>query len=697
MTIDSIVALFAAKRVGASWVAFCPAHHDRTPSLGISEGSDGRILVKCRAGCATVDVLAAKGLRLADLFLDPTGQGVPLTLVHSNTRTVGLTLEEYSAAKQLPVVFLQALGLSTIASTGIKAVRIPYFDIGGREVAAQLRLALSGPDRFRWTKGSKPQPYGQQRVAEARSVGHITIVEGPSDSQTLWHHGIPALGLPSASMWKSEWETLLDGIETVYVVVEPDAGGRAVLGLLSSVGFRRRVKLLRLGGAKDPSELFLKTGEAFVAHWNEAVRQAQPWVDAIDDDRIRRSTEAYDLSEKLLKSVDLLDQIRGAIRAGGYAGDLNVPMLVYVGLTTRLLERPLNLAVIAPSGAGKNHAVDAARALVPAESTHLISASSERALIYSDQSFSHRIIVFAEADSIPEDGPAASAIRSIVTDGRMVYEVVERNPKTGKHETRKIEKDGPTGLITTSTRSLSHQMSTRVLEVTLSDDPEQTKQIMLAQARRVQPTQVIAPDRTAFIALQRWLESGGEHRVAVPFADTLARLVPAGAVRMRRDFPQLLATVQGIACLMQQQRTRTREGWIEATLEDYAVARELLAATFDVVVAESVSSAVRQTVDAIAPNEEVSMPELADRLRLAKSSVSYRVNRAVAGGYLVKDEKRPGHAARVRRGDPLPDLITALPTVEEIRGVFESSNPRREIPPPTVARDLSEHPEGQNV
>lgn len=50
------------------WLACCPAHQDRSPSLAIRETSDGTILMKCFAGCPTGDVLAAIGLELKDLF-----------------------------------------------------------------------------------------------------------------------------------------------------------------------------------------------------------------------------------------------------------------------------------------------------------------------------------------------------------------------------------------------------------------------------------------------------------------------------------------------------------------------------------------------------------------------------------------------------------------------------------------------------
>ena len=58
------------RRSGDGWVARCPAHEDRSPSLSVREGGDGRVLVYCHAGCCTEDVVAAIGLSMRDLFAD---------------------------------------------------------------------------------------------------------------------------------------------------------------------------------------------------------------------------------------------------------------------------------------------------------------------------------------------------------------------------------------------------------------------------------------------------------------------------------------------------------------------------------------------------------------------------------------------------------------------------------------------------
>ena len=57
------------------WSAKCPSHDDGKPSLSIGVGDDGKVLLRCHAGCALEDVLAAMSppMSKADLFVNPNG------------------------------------------------------------------------------------------------------------------------------------------------------------------------------------------------------------------------------------------------------------------------------------------------------------------------------------------------------------------------------------------------------------------------------------------------------------------------------------------------------------------------------------------------------------------------------------------------------------------------------------------------
>jgi hypothetical protein len=67
---DFVARLEGARRSGPGWIARCPAHDDRTPSLSVVRGADGRTLLYCHAGCTTDAILAAMGFSWTDVFAD---------------------------------------------------------------------------------------------------------------------------------------------------------------------------------------------------------------------------------------------------------------------------------------------------------------------------------------------------------------------------------------------------------------------------------------------------------------------------------------------------------------------------------------------------------------------------------------------------------------------------------------------------
>ena len=71
---DILNRLDGVKKSGKGFIAKCPAHDDKTPSLSMIELADGRILIRCFAECPTLDVLAAIGLSLSDLFPKSLGE-----------------------------------------------------------------------------------------------------------------------------------------------------------------------------------------------------------------------------------------------------------------------------------------------------------------------------------------------------------------------------------------------------------------------------------------------------------------------------------------------------------------------------------------------------------------------------------------------------------------------------------------------
>jgi hypothetical protein len=384
----------------------------------------------------------------------------------------------------------------------------------------------------------------------------------------------------------------------------------------------------------------------------------------IDEEAI--AAELYEKARPLAECDNILAEVEKQIVSEGYAGNTAPALRSYVAISSNCLTRPINLHRVAPPASGKNFTTDSVLPLFPEEDYYKLTASSERALIYSPASFKHRTLNIEEMDSIPAEGPAAAAIRSVVQDNRMSYEVVELDPDTKQHITRRIEKEGPTGLITTGTRRLEPQMATRVLEDSVLDTTEQTRRIMHTQAEEAEGKRDLdLSAREKFVSFRRWLRLKGERQIVVPFASVLVDLMPADHVRMRRDNRQILTTIQTIAFIHQAKREKDNKGRVVAIPRDYEIARDLLSPVLDAIVSDGVTPEVRATVAAVGEGV-LSVVELAERLQLRKSTASARWKAARRLGYLANLEKRKGWPAQITRALPLPEPQHALPTVEKL-------------------------------
>ena len=105
--------LGGVRRTGPGrWLARCPAHADRSPSLSIRETSDGRVLVHDFAGCGAIDVLDALGLEWSDLF-PPDPAWTPATSI--SARQTKRRARRIPAADALELLEHESLVVEIIA------------------------------------------------------------------------------------------------------------------------------------------------------------------------------------------------------------------------------------------------------------------------------------------------------------------------------------------------------------------------------------------------------------------------------------------------------------------------------------------------------------------------------------------------------------------------------------------------------
>jgi Domain of unknown function (DUF3854) len=367
----------------------------------------------------------------------------------------------------------------------------------------------------------------------------------------------------------------------------------------------------------------------------------------------------------LASDLRILDRFKVAVRHRGVVGEETTACIAYLVLTSRLLDKQASLAVKGHSASGKSFTVETTVAFFPPEARIVMTAMSERSLIYSPEDYSHRTLVVYEATALREgleDNLTAYLVRSLLSEGRIEYPVTVKD-RDGNFTTKTIIKEGPTNLILTTTKVAVHaENETRVLSITTDDSRDQTARVLAALADETERN----GNLEEWHQLQRWL-TAAEHRVTIPYAGKLAELVPPVAVRLRRDFGTLLALIRAHAILHQQTRQRDDDGRIVASLDDYAVVRELVSDIMAAGVDATVSTTVRETVEAVAalvPDDKADPAtalQVANKLGLDKSAARRRLLAAADGGYVRNVEEHKGRPGRWELGEPLPGGTTLLP------------------------------------
>ena len=180
------------------------------------------------------------------------------------------TLEQYAKDKHLPKKWLEefcSLTTETERKTGVSYMKIPYFGEDSKPTTFRKRYAHKD---FRWKYGSKGKIglYGEWRMPMMRSGDSLILVEGESDTQSLWYMGLAALGVPGASMFKVDHVPMLKDMKKLYLHHEKDGGGdtfiRKTLDGLRRGGYEGKVYTFTCGdrqGCKDPSDFLIKLGK----------------------------------------------------------------------------------------------------------------------------------------------------------------------------------------------------------------------------------------------------------------------------------------------------------------------------------------------------------------------------------------------------------------------------------------------------
>jgi hypothetical protein len=259
---ELVARLPGARRTPKGWEARCPAHDDKTASLSVGEGADGRVLLKCFAGCTFNAIVSALGVRPADLF--------PPKPEHAG-RTRGRIVATYDYTDAAGKLRFQVVRCTP------KTFR-------------QRRPDPEEPDGWRWDMaGVERVLYRLPDVLKAKAEGRaVFCVEGEKDADALAALGVCATCNPGgAGKWADGYTATLTGARVVILPDKDPAGRRhAALVLRVLTGKARSVRVVELpnrdGHAVKDAADWIGAGGT-VEELRAIVRTAPAWTPPPDD------------------------------------------------------------------------------------------------------------------------------------------------------------------------------------------------------------------------------------------------------------------------------------------------------------------------------------------------------------------------------------------------------------------------------
>jgi putative DNA primase/helicase len=229
MTAEALARALGGRKSGSSWMARCPAHDDREPSLAISDAHSGRTLVRCHSGCDQWSVISA--LRARGLWTDAPsrslarfGRSVERKPGREELTRVAAALAIWSSSKSARGTIVEHY----LRSRGI-ALRVPD--------ALRFHAKLKHPSGGHWpavvalvTKGADGRPIALHRTFLDRDGGGKAPVDPAKMMLGPCRGGAVRLGEAGGALMVGE------GIETCLAAMQ--ATGNAAWAALSTSGLR---------------------------------------------------------------------------------------------------------------------------------------------------------------------------------------------------------------------------------------------------------------------------------------------------------------------------------------------------------------------------------------------------------------------------------------------------------------------------
>jgi hypothetical protein len=226
--------LQGVKKTKDGWIARCPAHDDRKPSLSIAQGENGFPVIWCHARCESSAVIAAIGLTWAELRESKDGQA---------PRRNGKSRAEKAKPKEPAFAAAEDAIAALERQYGKLSAKWTYYDATGKPVGYVIRWDTPYGKEIRpvslypdgWRIAAMPEPRPLYRLPDLANAKRVAVCEGEKAADAARRLGFIATTSASGAnaAEKTDWSPLAG--KEVWIFNDNDSAGRKYADIVSQI------------------------------------------------------------------------------------------------------------------------------------------------------------------------------------------------------------------------------------------------------------------------------------------------------------------------------------------------------------------------------------------------------------------------------------------------------------------------------
>lgn len=395
-----------------------------------------------------------------------------------------------------------------------------------------------------------------------------------------------------------------------------------------------------------------------------------------------------------LKAPGLLKWTGDQLGQSGIIGEEKNRMILYVAMTSRLLESPISVFCVAKSGLGKSYLQERVAACMPDHSKLENTQFTANSFFYfGRKELSHMIVLIEDMDGAQD---VLFPIRELQSKKRISKTFTEKD-RNGKLKTRTVIVEGPVSVIGSTTRDRIYEdNANRSILIHLDDSQEQDQRVN-AHTQAVDAAQVDGDrQQRAQVQLQHIQRVLRPIKVINPYAPLIT--LPSEVFKPRRTLGLLLGFIKAITFYHQFQREEqvdqaSGEIYIETAPADVEAAFTLLHETL-FRKADELSGECRKLLTWIHANINGAFTarEIRKPLGHAPRTLLRYLDELTEYGYLDRNKQKKhstGHIYTVATAgiDELPRSITdqVAQVIARVQAAHESKGQAKPVDQATAA------------